>query len=765
MTPTFLRPARNPDSHRRVQRKALRRRRGLTSTLAMLFLAIAGTLALGMYSASTSATAAAGNLVQGERARNAAETGLRWMSWRFVKMARPKTSIGNITPTVAASLWPNIRSSITTDLSSMLTPAERSYTYDGATLTTAPISVDETSASPTGARFVVAIRQHPLFGGDPLDARYIHVTSTGTYKNARRIMSMDFFIDKKVKFAIVGKVPIQLGRNTLVEGPVGMATPGKYPPIFMLSDFAHLNSTLNAQITSFNAFLDANHKGYDNRINVNDPDEFNKATQAGYADTNGDGYIDEYDLFLKYYDKNNDKAISKAEFTDPSTGQLYDPDLFNAIDSLGAPLSSTDPARAGYEDGVIDNSDAYTKIRGQITLATSVTGWASNLAGQGLTIQDEIQGPISPTDSTLTPVTFGASASDMFDLSPTNFDTSDFLAESGTAAGATQTGGGAQVTITNKTLSASDAQVMKITKAGNTSFHVGDVVLTSDFNAANASLPSSKKATGTNITPANAVEQTPYGSTSYQATYSRPVFKNMHFKNVIIPKGMNALFDNCTFDGVTYVQVTTNITNSSGQTTTSASDGMTWSQRMNSGSFSNNTTLTAANSKGFAAGNNLRFNDCTIDGPIASDVPTAYTHFTNSWEFTGATTFNNQWVDPSSGQTTATIIAPQVNIEMGSFTDPSKAPSTLKGVVVVGNIDIRGSSVVDGSIIVTGDGAGNTTQGWFGPSDANTDPNSPMPQGGYGRLNIRYNPDLALPNGINVAIDITPNIDSYTETQ
>ncbi len=731
----------------------------------MMFLSIAGTLALGMYAASTTATSAANNMVQGERARNAAESGLRWMCWRFVKMARPKTAIGDITASVAASLWPNIRSSITTDLSSMLTTSERTATFDGTTLTTAAISVDETSTSPTGARFVIAIRPHPLFTGDPLDARTLHVTSTGTYKTATRIMSMDFFIDKKVNFAIVGKVPIQLGRNTLVEGPVGMATAGKYPPVYMLSDFAHLNSTLNAQITAFNAFLDANHKGYDNRIDVNDPDEFTKATKAGYVDTNGDGYIDEYDLFLKYYDTNGDKAISKAEFTDPTTGKLYDPDLFNAIDSLGAPLNSTDPARKGYQDGVIDNSDAYSKIRGQITLATSVTAWANNLASQGLTVQNEIVGPITPTDSTLTPVSFGASASDMFDLSPTNFDTSGFLAKTGTNAGATQTGGGAQVTITDKTLSASDSQVTQITNPGSTSFHAGDVVLTSNFTTANASLPSNKKATGTNITPTNAVEQTPYGSTSYQATYSRPVFKNIHFKNVIIPKGLNALFDGCTFDGVTYVQVATNITNSSGQTTTSASDGMTWSEQMNSGSFSSSTTLTATNSKGYNAGNNLRFNNCTMDGPIASDVPTAYTAFTNSWEFTGATTFNNQWIDPASGQTDATIIAPQVNIEMGSFTDPSKAPSTLKGVVVVGNIDIRGSSVVDGSIIVTGDGAGNTTQGWFGPSDANTDPNSPMPQGGYGRLNIRYNPDLALPDGINVAIEITPNIDSYSETQ
>ena len=63
---------------------------------------------------------------------------------------------------------------------------------------------------------------------------------------------------------------------------------------------------------------------------------------------------------------------------------------------------------------------------------------------------------------------------------------------------------------------------------------------------------------------------------------------------------------------------------------------------MLSGSFSSTVALTAATSKGFTDGNNLRFDGCTINGPIASDVPTAYTHFSNSWEFTGATVFDNQ---------------------------------------------------------------------------------------------------------------------------
>jgi hypothetical protein len=541
-----------------------------------------------------------------------------------------------------------------------------------------------------------------------------------------------------------------------------MTTAGKYPPILQLSDFRHLSASLQTKIDGFNSFLEQNHKGYDNRISVYNPDEYGKAAAAGYEDTNGDSFIDEYDLFLKEFDKDGDKAITAAEFTNPSTHKLYDADLWRAMDSLGGPMFAGDVTRAGYMDGKIDNSDAYSKIRGEVSIASTASGWQGAMSA-GQSINDFIQGPIQTSDGSVNPaVRFGVNSSDVFDLSPANFDTSSYRAKTGPENGATRTTAGsssAQITLENRVLSTADTRMIQVTNPKLTSFKTGDVVLKSDFDAANAGLSSTKRAVGTDLTQSVATEQTPYGSASWQATYKRPVFKNVHFKNVRIPKGMNALFQNCTFDGVTYVELTTNITNASGQTTTSASDGSAWAQKMKSGSFSTTTALDTTNSYAFDRGNNLRFDNCTIKGPIASDVPTAYTHFSNSMEFTGATLFDNQFDE------TATMIIPQTNVEMGSFTDPAGAPSTLKGVVVAGNLDVRGTSVVDGSIIITGDGAGNTTQGWFGPRDDSTDATTPMPEGGYGRLNIRYNPYRSLPDGINIAIDILPDPNTYAEGQ
>jgi hypothetical protein len=184
---------------------------------------------------------------------------------------------------------------------------------------------------------------------------------------------------------------------------------------------------------------------------------------------------------------------------------------------------------------------------------------------------------------------------------------------------------------------------------------------------------------------------------------------------------------------------------------------MAWSKRMKSGSFTNNTVLTATNSYGFTDGNNVRFNNCSFQGPLIGAYSTAYTHFTNSWEFTDGTVFDNK-LDQS-----ATLVAPQTNIELGSFERPGTAVSTMVGVVVAGNIDIRGNTTIDGSIIVTGDGAGNTTLSYFGDNDGDTNAGPMQLDAGYGKLYIRYNPNRVMPDGVMVPIDLTPQVSTYKE--
>src|SRR3954470_8829119 len=333
-------------------------RRGATAVLAMLFLVIFVTLSLAMLSLATGNTQSASNLSDVARAQDAAETGLRWMEYRFQKMDRPQRTEGNITPAVARLVWTNnagglqkaiaddfgattVGSPSHTNVNRMTNPAERPWTIvNGVDMTSSWIVPDE-----TGTKFQLHIAQHPTYVGDPLDARYLHVSSTGQYRNTMRTVSLDFKLDKKIKFAVVGKVPIQLGRNTVVEGNVAMATANKYPPIQMLSDFQHFDPALATKITNFETFLKTKHAGYDGRISVNNTLEYNQAISAGYTDYNVDGYVDEYDLFAKQYDANGDRKISRLEFTKPSTGKLYDDNLFNLLDGLGAPLFAGDIIR------------------------------------------------------------------------------------------------------------------------------------------------------------------------------------------------------------------------------------------------------------------------------------------------------------------------------------------------------------------------------------------------------------------------------------
>lgn len=683
--------------------------RGATAVLAMLFLMLITALTVGMFSMAQTNVQSSANLSDVTRARSAAESGMNWIQWRFAAMNRPKTTAGVISPEVALSIWPALRSAIVSDLNTLSDPAERPTAVTSQSVTSSLISLSD------GQKFFIHIEQ------DTSDPRWLNVTSTGQYGSAERSVSMRFKIDKKIRFAVVGKVPIQLGRNTIIEGPVAMGTPGKYPPILMLSDFEHLSPSLTSRINAWQALLESQNVNYSGVISVNETERYQAARSAGFDDYDRNGALDELDIFIQHYDTNGDRAVSAAEFTDPSTGKLYDPNLFAAIDSLGGPLFVGDIQRLGLNDGRIDLSDSYAKIRGQIVLMTSASAWQNNL-GSTNTIHDMIVGPVVPSGPGIPAVKFSAAPSDIIDLSPANFEEAaqNLRLRSGSYAGTTTK---TSSLIANATLSASDAN-------GGT-----------------------------------AQERTPYGSVSYQATYRRPVFRNLTLRNVVIPKGLNALFENCTFEGVTFVEGEKDIKTSSGSITYNKDDGMSWAQRritgdsftkdkvlLSSGTPSSGQTIT----QGSKNGNNLRFHNCTFKGPIAGNYATAYTHFANSWEFTGATLFNNQ-VDQ-----TVTILSPQVNIEMGSFTNPDAAPSTLIGVVVAGNIDIRGTSVVDGSIIVTGDGAGNTTLGYFGASDSDTNP-SALPEGGYGRLSIRYNPNRALPDGINVAIDVTPDPTTYSE--
>src|SRR5688572_1215560 len=153
----------------------------------MLCLVVFTTLSFAMFNLSSLGIQSASNYSNVESARAAAESGVRWMEFRFRRMRRPRTTIGVITPQVARNMWPSIRQSIIDDLNTLFDPAERPTQMVGGELVTSPIAIDQTPA-----RFVIGFVQ------DASDPRYIHVRSTGTHRSALRTVHMQFRIDKKV---------------------------------------------------------------------------------------------------------------------------------------------------------------------------------------------------------------------------------------------------------------------------------------------------------------------------------------------------------------------------------------------------------------------------------------------------------------------------------------------------------------------------------------------------------------------------------------
>jgi hypothetical protein len=158
------------------------------------------------------------------------------------------------------------------------------------------------------------------------------------------------------------------------------------------------------------------------------------------------------------------------------------------------------------------------------------------------------------------------------------------------------------------------------------------------------------------------------------------------------------------------------------------------------------------------------------------------------------------------------------SVDVGSFNSPPAQNLNLSGAIIAGVLDARGNVNVDGSLMLTyspvqgqgplRDSSGapignpanfNTTLGYFGPDDGDSealDPltlpvvngtrivgwdtdgdgladvahTQPQPAGstpvafnGFGRITIRFNPNMTLPDGIMLPMQIIPVAGTYKE--
>ncbi len=782
-------------------------RRGVATVLAMMFLVLFGALAATMAVVAQGNVRTAHSALRVSRSLSAAESGLVFARRRLAREAsRFVVEKGVIDSAFGAALW----FGTTTSEDGVVTVLEPSGyvvpSASGVGLMHAvhdahrfqddyprllddgievPLQLDEDA----GAIMVPPVRlgdedtdPYFLLRYEPLaDGRFVRVTSQGVDGAIRRTLQMDFRLDKRIEYAVLSPNRIMIGKNVLVEGPIGSLfgiadgelSTENGDPLVLRSDFYDLESeTLDARLDTFYEQLAIWDADGDNRLRPNHPVE--SEGLVGFPelqDWDGDEYIDDFDLFLNTFDQDGDGRVVYDDALAEAAGYAgmteefsIDGQLANLIDAAipdrdgDGVVTSTGTDRAlGYRDGMLDARDFYAKVHGRLAFAVSQEAWESSHGGGW---QSLVRGPVRAWESEA-PSNFEVGEPELVEVT-----TDMFLNATGWFEIRSQVG-----------TSFGDATSGQV--AAN---------LNGDDGAEYVAAADSQH------------EPVPFGSAGAYDWYRRPVYRGMRFENVRIPAGTNALFEGCRFVGVTWVETETDCDDPNWNYTGSVEpDGNGWFQPR----F---PLMTAAGGDGDlddtrAVSNSIRFHDCTFLGSLCGDRPDAFTHWRNKIQLTGSTRF---YVDPSDPDlltqpdadglseellamgdearaelAKSSILMPGWSVDVGNFDNLGEARVKLTGIIVAGVMDIRGTAVVDGTLMMTfrptvGEGplyyggaadAFNTTIGYFGPGDGDgegSDPTDPAFPG-FGEIVLRYDDQASLPDGIPWPITLEPEPGTYWE--
>ncbi|MEO0604439.1 MAG: hypothetical protein AAF211_23600, partial [Myxococcota bacterium] len=602
-----------------------------------------------------------------------------------------------------------------------------------------------------------------------------------------RTISVDFKLDKRIRYAIMSQSRVMIGRNVMIEGPIGSGydeingndatitaedwvTNGH--PVVMLSDFSGIDPDLDDKLDLLTDWLiggtDSGGEPFgdlngDNRIDVNVPaetgtldDPDTPVNEAAALDANGDGYIDDYDLFLDQFGTFNastgELQISTAELEAGGVAALDAQQLVELIDTFkpdrnGDGVVDSIDTNLGYNDGIIDGNDRYAKIRGEVHISAKLAAWQNGAEGNAY--QNHYSGAVKPGFNE-TATTFESAENARFDVSADNFDTAYFDA---------------------------------ITQEEGVTPEANSFLL--EAQAANQPEPDPDSGLDPRI-DGETVEEVPFGSPYPYDFYNRTTYVDMTFNNLRIPRGSNALFVNCTFDGVTYIETNEALAeqfdfNYAGMNEVDGSEKHPDKYVLiDPDGDPDDEANRIYDTK--TEGNNVRFHNCQFTGPVVTGVPSGFSQVRNKLTFTGNTTFDVMASptlsdDEKQLYRRATLMAPNYSVEMGTFVAPYETTEKveLKGAVVAGLIDMRGKVAVDGSIITTfkpsegvgpvlGDSAPqfNTTLGYFSAADGDLE--AELPENGLGLIQVTYDPTIPMPDGIIGPIELRPVWATYRET-
>ena len=612
------------------------------------------------------------------------------------------------------------------------------------------------------------------------DGRFVRVTSEGVDTGIRRVVQMDFRLDKRIEYAVLGPNRIMIGKNVLVEGPIGSLygveteelAPENGDPLVLRSDFLDLDPALDASLSVLHQQLALYDADGDNRLRPNHPLEADGLVgHSELQDWDGNEYVDDFDLFLGVFDANADGMVVYDSVAAAAAGQPGLSDEF-AIDlQLSSLIDRAQPDRdgdgvltpggtdrsLGYLDGVLDVRDLYGKVHGRIAFAAEQAAWES---AHGSGWQSIVQGPVRSTDAQAS-VRFEVTEPELVEVTTEMFLNATTWFESKSLNGSAFGDG-------------SSGQVGA--NLGN-----GDGA---EFLEAST----------------QAHESMPYGSIGAYDWYQRPVFRNMHFVDVRIPAGTNALFEDCTFEGVTWIESESGCADPNWNYAGSIEpDGLGGFAERFPGMTADGGGSTYVDTR--VASNNIRFHDCTFLGSLAGDRPVEFTHWRNKLQLTGMTRF---YIDPDDSDlmeqsdaaelqsrllamdpddldqlARSSILMPGWSVDVGNFDNDDSTRVKLTGTIVAGVLDIRGTAQVDGTLLMTyrpqedvgplyyggSPDAFNTTIGYFGPVDGDGEGQDPQDPdfAGFGEIVLRYDPNAKLPDGIPWPVQLNPEPGTYWE--
>lgn len=632
-------------SHRSVpgrgRRAALKSRRGIVSVLAMMFLVLFGSLVAAMAISSRGNIRTASTHLQVSRALGAAETGLLmamnrlsdsasrfvveesdmsagfveslWLGgldgWGEYEVTPNPTGYGDTPAGLAEAILflhgldDNIVVESESDLSAPIMsnawPDADPEVYKQTDWVVTPIVAVDTPSNegppPAGFQIVYA----PLLNGTDIRVIVIGYDFQDNRPPMTRTIMQDFRIVKRLDQAVISPHRILIGKNVHVVGDLG----ARYDaldfehgdPLLTKSDFARIDQVLDSKLEAFYAVAadPAIDVDGDNRLRPEHPiegpaipdsygeDGGDPDPESAFYDATGDGYVDEFDIFINHFDTDGDHRVEIATEFVGGDGEVIDEDLAFLIDSStpdrnrngvwgfedvdldgryepddgdefidwiwyddgGSDIKLYLDSQLGYLDGYLDLMDRYVKVRGRLVFGVDESSWAA----ANPDYNQALHGGVRPENGGA-PRVFDADSSDLPLVTEDSFTDSEL----GLQAAADGLDFWQQVA-DNLGIGVGDLEGYVETRDSGESYEDGSGnevfyprYLRVDPDTDLDGLPDNSETAY--------FEPMPFNAPAPVDWYYRPVFEHMIFRDVQIPMGLNGLFVDCTFVGATYVR-------------------------------------------------------------------------------------------------------------------------------------------------------------------------------------------------------------------